>query len=295
MTRDWLGEFKVYLQVEKGLSANSVSAYGTDLRKLKEFAGRQATDLPGIDQQTLEGFIQDLHMQGISARSVARAIAAVRAFFRFLMTHRVVTGDPTEHISAPRALSRLPRFLNRNDVERLLAAPDASSPGGIRDRAMLEVLYASGLRVSELVGLTIAQVNLELGLVTCMGKGSKERVVPLGDTAVASVREYLSRGRPQLLRAHKTSHLFLARTGARMTRQSFWKAIRRHALRAGITARITPHVVRHSFATHLLENGADLRSVQVMLGHSDISTTQIYTHVTRERLKQIYSRYHPRP
>jgi integrase/recombinase XerD len=295
VTRDWLAEFKVYLRVEKGLSGNSISAYGTDLAKLKRYADQQGKELPSVDQVLLIGFIQNQQVQGISARSVARAVAAIRTFYRFLMTHGVVTSDPAEHLSSPRALTRLPRFLSRSDVEKLLAAPDTGSPAGMRDRAMLEILYASGLRVSELVGLTIAQVNLDIGLLTCMGKGSKERIVPIGDSAVACVRQYLSAGRPGLLKGRKSNYLFLARTGGRMTRQSFWKTIRNHALRAGITTRISPHVVRHSFATHLLENGADLRSVQVMLGHSDISTTQIYTHVTRERLKQIHNRYHPRP
>ncbi len=294
MTRDWVGEFTVYLRVEKGLSPNSVAAYATDVRKLKEYSERLDTPLPRLDQDALAAWIQQLHLQGISARSVARAISAARAFFRFLLTHRVVAGDPTEHLSVPRALKPLPRFLGRADVERLLAVPDCSKAAGCRDKAMLEVLYASGLRVSELVGLTIAQVELDLGLVTCVGKGSKERVVPIGETAVACVRDYLRSGRLQLLKGRKSNYLFLSRSATRMTRQAFWKTIRRHGRSAGITARITPHVLRHSFATHLLENGADLRSVQVMLGHSDISTTQIYTHVTRERLKQIYSRYHPR-
>ncbi len=294
MSRDWIGEFGTYLKVEKRLSPNSVRAYVSDLQTLAGFAKDKGLSLTALGQDEIAGWIYDRRQSGLSARSAARALVAARGFYRYLVGDRVILQDPTEHLESPRAFRSLPKFLNRGEVEGLLQAPDSAKPLGIRDRAMLEMLYASGLRVSELIGLTVAQVNLQLGVVRCMGKGSKERLVPIGSEASSRLKHYLGAGRPVLLGHRRSNYLFVTRRGSAMTRQAFWKLIRLYGRKAGIGKPLSPHTLRHSFATHLLENGADLRSVQVMLGHADISTTQIYTHVTRERLKRIYRDYHPR-
>jgi len=294
VTRDWLAEFRSYLRVEKGLATNSVLAYMRDLQKLAAFAAARSREVATLDRESLEEWSRELRQQGLGARSLQRAHVSARGFYRFLLQDRAIAEDPTEKLQAPRSARPLPRFLSRDEVERLLSQPEPSTPRGARDRAMLELLYASGLRVSELVGLTVAQCNLRLGIVTCMGKGSKERVVPMGRAALESIKAYLDEPRAALLGHHASNHLFVSRLGARLTRQGFWKILRAYGRKTGIRKALAPHVVRHSFATHLLENGADLRSVQMMLGHADISTTQIYTHVTRERLKQIYRKYHPR-
>jgi integrase/recombinase XerD len=285
-----------HLRVERGLSPNTLEAYGRDVARLGAFAAARHRGLLDLAQADISAFIGQLRDEGLSARSVARGVHALRGLFRFAVREGMLVADPMENIKAPRAFQSLPRCLSMTQVEALLDAPDVASPLGIRDRAILEVLYATGLRVSELIGLRAGDVDLEVGLLTCFGKGRKERLVPLGSTACVWVRRYLAEVRDELGRGRGrgAAVLFLSNRGGRLSRMGLWGIVRRHAVTAGVQATLTPHVLRHSFATHLLENGADLRALQAMLGHADISTTQIYTHISRERLRKVYDQFHPR-
>jgi integrase/recombinase XerD len=290
-----LDSFLHYLLVEKGLSANTLEAYGHDLTRFLGYLKRKGIDeITRISKMEVKGFLIHLQKEGLSARTRARNLVAVRTFFRFLTQEGILEANPVEDFESPRLARVLPDTLTIKEVERLLDQPDPRSPLGIRDRAMLEILYATGMRVSELVHLPMNQLNLEGGFVLLYGKGSKERVVPLGQEAMNWIMLYLRTARGGFIKKHDTPFLFVDRSGTKMSRQMFWKSLKAYGRRAGIQKRITPHLLRHCFATHLLERGADLRSVQMMLGHEDISTTQIYTHVTGERLKKVHQKYHPR-
>jgi integrase/recombinase XerD len=283
--------FLDFCRVEKGLAANSISSYRTDLKRLiSALPVREADATP----DHLGGYVQSLYNAGMSARSVARHIATLRNFYGFLTREGTIARDPAELLTPPRQWSTLPKYLNREEVERLIAAPPDSKPTGLRDRAMLEMLYATGLRVSELCGLELAGVERQLGVLRVLGKGNKHRMVPFGQTAGEAMDRYLREGRGKLLRGRGSPHVFVTARGGAMTRQAFWMLLKGYGRKAGITARLTPHVVRHSFATHMVDGGADLRSVQIMLGHTDISTTQVYTHVARRRLREVIDRHHPR-
>ena len=286
--REWVDRFIGYLRIEKGLAPHTLSSYRHDLEMYCEHLGR--ADIVRARTADVSSFIRFLYNRGLKPRSAARALAAVKGIHRFLMLERATTQNPTASVDAPFSFVPLPHFLNLEEVDRLLAVPDLQTPVGVRDRAMIEVLYATGLRVSELVGLRLDGVNLESGFVRCVGKGNKERIVPLGESACGSVERYLHAGRP----LQASEYLFLTGRGMPLNRIEFWQILKKYAAAAGIKKNISPHVLRHSFATHLLERGADLRAVQMMLGHANISTTQIYTHIIRERLKEIYKSCHPR-
>ena len=287
-------EYLDHLRVERALSPNTLEAYGRDLARLAAYAGQAKRSLLELRQSDLSDFIGSLRAEGLSARSVARAVHAVRGFFRFAVREGRLENDPMENLRAPRAFAALPRYLSPAQVEALLAAPDVTTALGLRDRAILEVLYATGLRVSELTALRAQNLDLDVGILTCFGKGRKERLVPMGGEARRWVVRYLDDARPELAGAVAAPELFLNHRGGRLTRMGLWGIVRRHAVTAGVQSTLTPHVLRHSFATHLLERGADLRALQAMLGHADISTTQIYTHITRERLRKVYDQFHPR-
>ncbi|HUP48607.1 MAG TPA: site-specific tyrosine recombinase XerD [Thermoanaerobaculia bacterium] len=289
----WLPMYLDYLTVEKGLAKNSLASYATDLGKFGRHLAEKKIAMEEVDRLKIIRYFKVLRGAGISARSVARALAAIRGMFRFLVAERHLKHDPTENMENPKVWATLPKSILPDQVEALLRAPDSATTDGLRDRAMLELLYATGLRVSELIRVRIDDLVMDAGFLRTVGKGSRERIVPFGDTARDAILRYMEKGRPELDR-FADPHLFLSRRGRPMSRQSFWMKIVKHAREAGIRTKISPHVLRHSFATHLLENGADLRSVQMMLGHSDISTTQIYTHVSRARLQKLYEQYHPR-
>jgi integrase/recombinase XerD len=292
-----ISSFLTYVRVEKGLSPNTVAAYGRDMGKFDAFAKKNKLELKQVTRDDLVDFLSSLYRQKLESRTVARHLVTLRNFFRFAQIHELIPEDPSIHLESPKIRRALPGYLRLEEVEKLLAQPDDKTAIGLRDRTMLEVLYSSGLRVSELTGLRVMDLDRNVGCVRCVGKGNKERIVPIGKKAMALVDRYLRDARPKLLGKGQQGNspvLFLNRRGSRLSRVGVWKILSAYGRRAGLRVALTPHMLRHSFATHLLERGADLRSVQLMLGHSDISTTQIYTHVVEERLKQIYKAHHPR-
>ena len=289
-----------HLRVERRLAAHTLESYDRDLKALARFAAASGRRLETLDRPALEAFVRQQMASGLSPRSVARAVAAIRGFYRYLVLDQHLERNPAQDLRPPRAWPALPTFLSIEQVDLLLAAPDVATPRGLRDRAMIEVLYATGMRVSELVGIRAADLHLDADYLTCIGKGNKERLIPMGDEAAEWVRRYQRDGRPALVtraRAAKRSspRLFLNMRGGALSRVGFWKILKEYGRRAGLPKSLSPHVVRHSFATHLLDRGADLRSIQMMLGHTDLSTTQIYTHVLEARLRTVYDRFHPRP
>lgn len=293
---DWVAEFISYLSAERGLALNTLESYGRDLRQYWEYLKSQEENaaLDRASRAVIVAYLLELQRQGKATATIARRLAALKAFYQFMVRENHLVEDPTANLESPKLERRLPKVLTVSEVDRILSQPDLTTAGGVRDSAMLELLYATGIRVSELVHLDVNALDLEEGFIRCEGKGSKERMVPMGSVAVQSTRRYLERGRNRLVRDARESALFVNHHGRRLTRQGFWKIVKRYARRAEIDKEITPHTLRHSFATHLLENGADLRSVQEMLGHADISTTQIYTHLTQGRLKEVYAKAHPR-
>ncbi|HEY6291012.1 MAG TPA: site-specific tyrosine recombinase XerD [Terriglobia bacterium] len=296
-SRRWPGEiagFLDYVRVEKGLAANTVLAYRQDLVKFDAYLSRQKREWGEAGRDDVRGFLADLYRKDLSARAVARHLVSLRGCYQFLLRQKHVAHDPTADIDPPRLAQTLPKYLSAEEVGKLLAQPDPSKPAGLRDRAMLEVLYATGLRVSELVSLRWEDFDANLGVVRCLGKGNKERLIPVGKSALRALETYVAGGRAKLAKRAAVPFLFLNQRGGKLSRVGFWKILSRYGRNAGIITPLTPHLVRHSFATHLLERGADLRSIQLMLGHSDISTTQIYTQVVKERLKEVYQAHHPR-
>ncbi len=290
---DILQFFLEFLSVEKGLSSNTILSYGRDIKKLFLFFKKQKKDLLKTEEEDLLKFLHHQSQAGLSACSLARLISTLKSFYRFLVLDGLLKKNPASNLSSPRIWFSLPKFLTVKEVELLLSQPDERKIHGLRDKAMLELLYATGLRVSELITLRLKDLNLKDGFLICQGKGGKERIVPLGNSARQACQRYLDEARPKLSKRPLDS-LFLTYRGEPFTRQGFWKLLRDYALKANLSSKISPHILRHSFATHLLERGADLRSVQLMLGHSQITTTQIYTHVSRERMRTVYDKYHPR-
>ena len=292
-----ISSFLTHVQVEKGLASNTLSAYRRDLSKFEAFAKKQKLTLQAVTRDHLVDFLASLYRQKLESKTVARHLVTLRNFFRHAQVQELIAEDPTAHLESPKIRRSLPGYLRLEEVEKLLELPDQKTPLGLRDRSMLEVLYSTGLRVSELTSLRVTDLDTKVGCVRCIGKGDKERIVPVGRKALSTVEKYLREGRADLIgngRGGAGTYLFVNRRGGRISRVGVWKILSAYGRKAGLRIPLTPHMLRHSFATHLLERGADLRSVQLMLGHSDISTTQIYTHVVEERLKQIYKAHHPR-
>jgi integrase/recombinase XerD len=292
---DLVDAYLTHLRIERRLADHTLESYGRDLQRLGEFAAALEKPLQRLDRRDLEGFVDGLMNEGLSPRSVARTVAAVRGFYRFAVLAQHLAANPADDLQAPRAWPALPKFLSVDEVDRLIKQPDVSTPRGLRDRALIEVLYATGLRVSELIHLRASDLNLEAGYLSTTGKGNKQRIVPIGEQAVEWLSKYIREGRPALMRKRTSPWLFVnAKQGGSLSRVGFWKILKGYGRAAGLSRTLSPHVLRHSFATHLLEHGADLRSIQMMLGHADLSTTQIYTHVLEARLRAVYDRFHPR-
>jgi integrase/recombinase XerD len=290
-----IDDYLTYLRDVRRMAANTLESYARDLGSLAAFADARKSSIEALQRKDLEAFVRHLGTSGLAPRSVARAVASVRGFYRFLAVEHRRDQSAADDLRSPRSWPSLPKSLGLEDVDRLLAQPDTATPRGLRDKALIEVLYATGLRVSELVALRAGDLNLEDGYLTCIGKGDKQRMVPLGHEAAEWVRRYIRDGRPQLLRKRASPWLFVnARDGGPLSRVGFWKVLKEYGLKAGLPGELSPHVLRHSFATHLLERGADLRMIQAMLGHADLSTTQIYTHVLEARLRSVYDKFHPR-
>ena len=289
--KGFVNDFLDFLSLERGFSPNTVASYGEDLKAYIKFLSDRKLSAPG--REDIADHLLDLKQRGLSSTTVARHLAAIKGFHRFLLNEGGMKKDPTVGMRTPKVWNELPSVLSVREVARILAQPDGTKRAGIRDKAILELLYATGMRISELGTLKWSDLNLEVGYVRCTGKGSKERIVPVGSHAVESVRLYLEKTRPRYVKGGD-GHLFVTRLGGGFTRQGLWKIVKKYALKSGIRKGVMPHTFRHSFATHLLERGADLRSVQEMLGHASISTTQVYTHVDRSRLKKIHAKYHPR-
>ena len=294
--RDMIEDFLNYLLVERGLSENTISAYRSDLYKYSDFTQKKRRFHPNeITRDDIRDYMMTQKKRGLSANSISRSLVAIKVFHRFLLREKYIKEDVASVLDSPKLWKHLPESLSISEVEEIIKKPNIRNWLGIRDKAALELMYATGLRVSEIVNLIVDNVNLDIGFVKCVGKGSKERIVPIGKHSQAALTRYIQKVRPKLIKSTPSNVLFLSRLGKKISRQSFWKMIKKYALLAGIKKDITPHTLRHSFATHLLEGGADLRVVQEMLGHADISTTQIYTHVNKERLKSIHHQFHPRP
>ncbi len=291
----WIEQFSHYLTVERGLAKNTVDSYRRDLNNFFEFLGREKVSSPAeVKREQITRYLMSLKKTGRAASTISRNVASIRSFFNFLVQDNLIDSNPSQLVKSPRIEKKLPRVLTTKEVDRLLQQPRNDDQAGMRDKAMLELLYASGIRVSELVSLNVTDFSPEAGFLRCRGKGMKERIVPVGSVAVKYVREYLSVGRQKMLKRRDEHALFLNHHGRRLTRQGFWKILKKYARQSKLSDEVTPHTLRHSFATHLLENGADLRSVQEMLGHSDISTTQIYTQITRRKIREVYDKTHPR-
>lgn len=290
-----LKDFIYYLAVEKGLAKNTLESYERDLKGFLSYLHKEAVGgVEEIKRSHILGFMAHLRSKGLAASTVSRSLASIRSFFHFLMKERYVQENPANDMESPKQEKKLPKVMSMSEIDFLLKQPDETKTSGIRDKAMLELLYATGIRVTELIDLCINDVNTESGYIRCLGKGSKERIVPIGTLAIQKVKDYIGKGRPKMVKELNEQALFVNQHGHRLTRQGFWKILKKYARQAGINKEITPHTLRHSFATHLLENGADLRSVQEMLGHADISTTQIYTQVSKRKLRDVYERSHPR-